>query len=409
MSGSNLLRFAPTRVYASRAAACLVPLLTIVDVSAVRAQGVPPAEVKRSPAPIATVDNWLYRITANACPGGRSHVQSAFAYEDRSSGQAVTFLMTALHGVIGCSTLFAEHTTRARARTQVKLIALDAPSDVARLAPIEGSLEGPGLMLGGDLNADAKYCAYGYPNGANQSLRRCYELNPDEPKRLGDRIGAINDADYAAFKRRNSPSLDHEVMTVLAPLISGDSGGPIVEAESSRVVGVVVAGYKPWGAMAWATPTRGLTFTAVEAVRPDVLNDLQQSVPGVLLNWEPEPDLNEFRSWEWIVMGVGAAGALAAAGFAWDVSSKQQTLHHMCPQNQCGSEAEEKRYHDVRQEAVHSRAFAFGGAAVAVLLPGVLLYHYWVRPRWGREQPAAAWGVSVDQAGVARVTWTRFW
>jgi hypothetical protein len=203
----------------------------------------------------------VFRLVCEA-PGGQRTL-TAF----RSTADARTGLITALHGVVGCDRLRARNIRGGP--DALSLVAADISLDVALLTG-KGS-------LGDEIPPAARWTdtgvrVVGYPTGIVGQYAHDLTLDSIGLRPL---YRIMQPASQRAIETRGSPSLEAQVISLAGPLSSGYSGAPILN-RSGEVLGVAFGGNAGGVAqVGFASPLSAVKWRSVDEV-PDTLNRLAQ-------------------------------------------------------------------------------------------------------------------------------------
>jgi len=202
---------------------------------------------------------YVYRIDSKDCKFSPTHRrQTGFRV------QGLAGIVTALHGVADCATISATADDNPQSFTQLQIQQVDIERDVALLsAPALAALPADGLVLSPLSNAElltAKLRIVGYPRGLEKQ-----DIDVIESIRAIESLDDVipNAEEPPEFIKRQSPSLDIDVLNVQAQLLPGHSGAPLVDSED-RLVAIGNGGLRSGNdGRSWAIPWPDVAWQAV--------------------------------------------------------------------------------------------------------------------------------------------------
>lgn len=225
----------------------------------------------------------IYRIkSANCTQEPKSRIQTGF----RIKGQIG--IVTALHGVVGCSSITAQSEGTGKTFTNLVLNKVDISRDMALLSSADLVTTSPDgfEILSHPAEQDiVDLQLIGYPWGkpnqeplydilfAQESVLS--KLLPNEP------------VDY--MKKRRSPGLDVRVYSLEANLVPGHSGAPLLTT-SQRILGVGNGGLDLGRVgKAWAIPMHMVNWKAASSANQE-LKRVAQFRPGYIFSFATPDD-----------------------------------------------------------------------------------------------------------------------
>ncbi len=194
---------------------------------------------------------------------GRSEETTGFRLE------GLTGIITALHGVVKCRGIRVFSGDGEIYFEDLRLIKADILHDVALLSSTEvkhfalSGLPASGLQP----NHEGLYII-GYPFGMLSSLisSQINILIPPVTELwtlLPARVRAI-------IKKRNSPDININVLTLEATVLPGHSGAPLLN-EHNQVIGIINGGLEAGKVgISWAIPLKDIQFQPVDAIRDEL-------------------------------------------------------------------------------------------------------------------------------------------
>jgi hypothetical protein len=216
--------------------------------------------------------DFVYKIRIAGCvhaPVSRS--QSGFRVNGTSG------IWTALHGVADCNTITAERSADSRGPVLTEALQVrqvDIGNDVALLGSQElSAMPAVGLEPARvvDWSKIRQVAVYGFPYGID--LVRSV-LDAREPP-LTVLASRLEDIDITTFKNRKSPSVNNEVLDLeRGTLLPGESGAPVVDLQSRRVIAIAEGGLKRgFAQISWSIRYDSIRLTDRAAVSRE-LNQL---------------------------------------------------------------------------------------------------------------------------------------
>lgn len=190
--------------------------------------------------------------------------------------EGITGIVTALHGVAGCKKLSAiqRHSDRKDVEfNDLNIIKVDIDRDVALLSSkFKREFSSKGLVIGPkQTHRNKKISIVGYPLGIDEQLCSRKLRIRDRPRRtLYSLIPPGNIR--KSLKKRKSPNLDKEVLSIEGHLAPGHSGAPILD-EYNQVIGVADGGLQEGkGEIVWAIPWHDIEWKSYSEVKNDIEN-----------------------------------------------------------------------------------------------------------------------------------------
>jgi hypothetical protein len=237
-------------------------------------------------SPLATRVPFIYRIIVSGCnhePTKR--VQTGF----RVKGLAG--IVTALHGVAGCNTIFARSDDDWFG--DLTIARVDIENDLALLwsAPLAKRVtDGLKVLVTTPGQVDSKHYANIVAIGFPLNLPKARRI---EDVRVLDRTALVNllPNNYVnIFDDRKSPALDAPALSLQALLSPGTSGAPLINSDG-YVVGVVEGGLGIGSGIAWAIPWDVVRLQSVSQKLSARLNELAKKDPQLAFSiaFEKEP------------------------------------------------------------------------------------------------------------------------
>lgn len=203
------------------------------------------------------VEGSILRIVAEGCGkrGDNTNIQTGFVLEDYPN-----HIVTALHGVAHCAKISAVLTQNGPLLFSAEIDQVDFDRDVALLSVSPG-LSVDGLSGTGDVSTRAysRAVIHGFPQGIVRQ-KAIGVVVPHPPLiQLRLRIPANS---YSAFLKYRSPSPLIDVVEIDGDAQIGQSGAPLVDPATDRVIGVVSGGpgLGQYG-FGWAIPLHDLVFS----------------------------------------------------------------------------------------------------------------------------------------------------
>jgi hypothetical protein len=200
------------------------------------------------------INDQVYRITANKCgptSEGKNRIQTGFRAETKNGIR----LVTALHGVVGCTVILAWR--QDISIDDLKLDKVDVFHDAALLYSVE---------LINDPRPPLKFSTYlgkselkvvGYPRGITSELSHRVNFHEKPQVRLKDLIPPEL---IQAFDDRDSPDIEARVLSLTGSIQPGYSGAPILDS-AQRVIAVANGGLAGGSAnIGWAIPYENITW-----------------------------------------------------------------------------------------------------------------------------------------------------
>jgi hypothetical protein len=191
--------------------------------------------------------------------------------------------VTALHGIIGCSTYSVEIPGTALIISDLKPIFVNLDSDLVILSSDKITATWPrGLTLGA---SSAAMTSIGFPFGIDQPIEtRLTRRNPSTVMLSS----LIPSTDKQWFDPRKSPDLNLSVLSIEGHLTPGDSGGPILNSHG-EVVAVADGGLQQ-GAIeiSWAIPLTSSTKWDPYLSKIDQINQLAKDPSQVLFDFSSD-------------------------------------------------------------------------------------------------------------------------
>lgn len=208
----------------------------------------------------ATLIAYVYRIDSKDCEFSPTHRrQTGFRV------QGLAGIVTALHGVADCKTISATADGSPQSFTLLQIQQVDIERDVALLlSPALAELPQVGLVESPLSNTElltAKLRIAGYPRGLEKQ-----DIDVIESIRAIEALDDVipNAEEPAEFIKRQSPSLDIDVLNVQAQLLPGHSGAPLVDSED-RLVAIGNGGLRGGSdGRSWAIPWPDVDLQAVD-------------------------------------------------------------------------------------------------------------------------------------------------
>lgn len=238
-----------------------------------------------SPFKVAALILALQSTTAHAalCPppapaGGADPVDDCglvFRVECPAQGRVLTGfkarvgdgvgIVTALHGVLGCSDLTAFNLRDSYAG--LRLAKVDIALDAAFLSSTALEREGEVLQTTGALG-DEELRVVGYPQGLRHQFSHRIELHIQPFRRLFE---LLPDAERNALSSRGSPDIQENVMSLSGAIQNGYSGAPILTWDG-RAVGIANGGLRGGTVdIGWAMPVRDLDWEDARTRRSELM------------------------------------------------------------------------------------------------------------------------------------------
>jgi hypothetical protein len=230
-------------------------------------------------SPVMAQDNeGVFRILLTNCgTQGGGFVQTGF----RSKWNSKEGIVTALHGVVGCSKYYATQKGADQGiyLDDLELDGLDFARDIAFLSSRKLSgIEGSALKMAPyDLYKD-RLEVIGYPDGTTKQISNTLGYHKNPLTKLGDWHPQVT----SMCKQRKSPGCNVDVLLVREdPLIPGHSGAPILN-QHNQVVGIADGGIKGgYALLNWIIPYKDVDLVSTDKHTNDLqvlkqieLNDL---------------------------------------------------------------------------------------------------------------------------------------
>ena len=193
----------------------------------------------------------IFRVMSTGCgPMNNGWAQSGF----RTVVNGQVGLVTALHGVVGCSNVYAqqEEDLGSRYVGDMTLVLLSIPHDVAFYASaVVAQMPTPPLSATGSLQSSGLR-VQGYPQGSVAQLSHALSFHFNPARKLGQQFRGSPWLDRMNLRR--SPSVETDVLLLSGAIQGGYSGAPILTADG-RVVGIANGGLaEGFADINWAIP-----------------------------------------------------------------------------------------------------------------------------------------------------------
>ena len=186
-------------------------------------------------------------------------------------------IVTALHGVSGCTNISATLVNGSDSEAHYGLLATEVsvPLDIAVLTspellahPLDGLPSLPRDEALADLDHNASISLIGYPIESNQVELFRISLTRPSLATIRDRI----DAAIPALQARRSPDVDVPLLSLEGSIYPGHSGAPLLY--EGRVVGVALGGIRGGGALGWAVRWIDVQDRLVPVADPEAAAEL---------------------------------------------------------------------------------------------------------------------------------------
>lgn len=177
---------------------------------------------------------YVYLVNASDCGSTFSNAALTGFILEGTHG-----IVTALHGVIGCSEITASNAS-ALGATFIKgleIIAVDVDHDIALLLPQEDELPSDGLSFTTyEASNKSKWTVIGYPGGAQG--QNYVGVTAEGSGRISDLNDLIPSGNFEDAEHRGSPNIHiAKVLTLQNAILPGYSGAPVFDANQD-VVGI---------------------------------------------------------------------------------------------------------------------------------------------------------------------------
>ncbi len=213
------------------------------------------------------IDDQVYLLIASGCgAAGKAYAQTAF----RTTVQGMTGVATALHGVIGCTSVRAQRLEGTVSTGKLRLSRVDVKRDVAFfISDALAADRAPALQ--GTAFATVPLKTVGYPAGTPSQFSETVELH-EQPIRA---LKSVAPGELAvALDERGSPALDVRVLCTRAAVSAGYSGAPILTLGTRRVMGMVDGGLaRGFAHVNWAIPFSDIQW--LDANKPPAADSLR--------------------------------------------------------------------------------------------------------------------------------------
>jgi hypothetical protein len=220
------------------------------------------------------VGRFVYEVRSSDCASGPARQSTGFRLKNLG-------IVTALHGVAGCSTATVEQEVFS---ARMKIVSFDKDNDLALLLPADGnSLPQGGLTAVASPDwskwAGRGVTYWGYPQST--SLNSYPATVQGGSSAVKDFISNVPDKQRDLWRRRASPKASAKTLNMAGPPSGpGFSGGPIVD-EQGEVLAVLIGGLKGYGStFGVALPKRWDPYT------PEKVRDLTAPEYDVLFDYE---------------------------------------------------------------------------------------------------------------------------
>ncbi|RIK40157.1 MAG: hypothetical protein DCC55_15855 [Chloroflexi bacterium] len=194
----------------------------------------------------------VFRIHSKCDVEPRQRVQTGFRVK-RQKG-----IITALHGVLGCSTITAQPGGNGRSFANLKVVAVDISRDLALLRSDEMAQSDSGGLDEVPTFTTGELIVVGYPRLVASQRPTTVKAEYIEPL-----YNLLPEQVIPYLRRRSSPMLDLDVYSVEGHLAPGHSGAPLITRDW-RVVAIGNGGLDVGRVeMAWAVPVHAIAWKPV--------------------------------------------------------------------------------------------------------------------------------------------------
>lgn len=211
------------------------------------------------------------------CPA-RGRVLTGFLV--RVNGQ--TGIMTALHGVVGCSQIMAFNLSSAYRNLRISKV--DIASDAALLVSSQLDHASEGLQISNQYQNE-ELRVLGYPQGLGHQFSHRVEPNipPLRPLRT-----TLPDAQRIELEERGSPDIEQTILSLSGAIQNGYSGAPILTL-SGRAVGVANGGLRSGSVdIGWAMLIERMRWDEARNKQSE-LRELSGGKPSALFGAQASP------------------------------------------------------------------------------------------------------------------------
>lgn len=226
-------------------------------------------------SPLNAQDEHVLLVEAARCESiPESRAQTGFLLADLNG------IITALHGVVGCDHITAQHSDGTLGPfTNLRIIRVDVERDIALLGKEELDFKGRGIRSSSQpLDSLSKAFVLGHPSLMSGLHKMELEIGTPSIRPLKD---LVPENIFGKLYRRGSPSVDVEVISVNDDLQPGHSGAPLLDV-SGRVLGVANGGLAGGTlGIGWAIPFADIRWTPPDERR---LRELGEKSPEVVFS-----------------------------------------------------------------------------------------------------------------------------
>jgi hypothetical protein len=236
------------------------------------------------------IDDQVYMLIAKGCQASaKAFVQTAF----RTTVEGQTGLVTALHGVVGCTIHTAQRDEGRVYIDDLRLTKVDIDRDVAFFVSDKLAADKTPALQGAPRSNRGELKVVGYPDAAARQFSQPSPLHEQPYSSLRSSLPATL---LDRLEKRRSPSVDIGVLWVQAAVTAGYSGAPMLTVPSRQVMGVTDGGLGggfahvnwiiPFSEIRWMNPSQAARQLE-ELGRADTsllfasAYETQESVPNV--------------------------------------------------------------------------------------------------------------------------------
>lgn len=219
--------------------------------------------------------NQVLRIKSSNCTynrdAGTTNFATGFVYKENGK---IAGIITALHGVCGCSSISAED-SNGKDYFSLKIIKADIRNDIALLTSnevltgfnsgFEFSTLNPSIFSGKSVSM------IGYPYGIEINLDTKLARVRESPSSIVQLKKFVKPDIEIALKQRGSPDIYADVINLEMEIVPGCSGAPILS--DGKVIGVGNGGLDEGRShICWAIPVKNIQLTLINNLEPNYSN-----------------------------------------------------------------------------------------------------------------------------------------